>query len=610
VGGREDDARGASPQGGDGPHERRESDPEELLPSLPLDDEASGSVDLSAIAEMLGERYTPLSLLGEGAFGEVVRARDRLLGREVAVKRIRLEAFRSPGQLEDVKARFLLEAQVAARLRHPGIVTTHDIVSTPRSTFIVMELVRGRDLGSLLRERGRLRLDETLDLLGQVADALDHAHAEGVVHRDIKPANVMIEPGGRVRVMDFGIAKVDEGGSRTSTGVILGTPNYMSPEQARGTKVDARADVFSLGCVLYECLTGAKPFEADTVTAILLKVVMEPPPPVDFAALGLPGTLDGVLRRAMAKEPGMRFASPGELMEAARRAARGEAVAEARPVGPSGTLVAAAPPGVKQPVPARSSTAAPSGDPAAVPAPRTPARRISSWALPVLALAVAVAALAALVAQREPQAAPSPSPAGGSGLVVEETPGPIGRLFGQQPRLVITVPRETVLSLRMLTPTTSADARPGVPIAAELARPVTVEGHEALEAGARVEGRVASVEPAAEAGGRGRLTLTFDGLVPTDGARLRIESEPVKLTAPPPRPAKSQKKGLAGAWARVTSTVGDIVREVQGDDRVGHRVYGARAVDVDGGVEVELPAGCTLDVELTRELTVTRAQPR
>jgi tRNA A-37 threonylcarbamoyl transferase component Bud32 len=594
--------------GGTGPGKKQEGDAEELLPSLPLDDEASGSVDLSALAEMLGERYTPLSLLGEGAFGEVVRARDRVLGRDVAVKRVRLEAFSSPGQLEEVKARFLLEAQVAARLRHPGIVTTHDIVSTPRSTFIVMELVRGRDLGSVLRERGRLGLHDALDLLGQVAEALDHAHAEGVVHRDVKPANVMIEPSGRVRVMDFGIAKVDEGGSRTSTGVILGTPNYMSPEQARGAKVDARADVFSLGCVLYECLTGTKPFEADTVTGILLKVVMEPPPPVDFEGLGLPRALDGVLRQAMAKEPGRRFASAGELMEAARRAARGEAVAEARPVGPSGTLVAAAPLSVTRPAPAGSSTASSSGT-AAVPAPRTPARRIP-WALPVLAVAVAVAALAAVVAQWEPQALPSPSPSGVRHLVVEETPGLIGRLFGQQPQFVITVPRETVLSLRMLTPTTSADAQRWASIAAELTRPVTVEGHEAFAAGTRVEGRVASAEPAGQAGGRGRLTLGFDSLVLADGARLRIESEPVELMAPPPRPAPSRKKGLAGAWARVTSSVGDIVRQVQGDDRVGRRVYGARAVEGDGGVEIELPAGCTLGVELTRDLTVTRAQAR
>lgn len=243
---------------------------------LILDEVVSEPHDSASLAALLGDRYTPVARLGEGTFGEVFRARDGVLGREVAVKRVRLEAFSAPGQVEEVKARFLREAQVAAQLRHPNIVTTYDIVSTPRSSFIVMELVEGRDLQSLLRERGRLGLNEALDILGQVAAALDHAHANGVVHRDIKPANIMIQPSGQVKVMDFGIAKVEQGGNLTSTGLIMGTPNYMSPEQAKGLKVDARADVFSLGCVLYECVSGTKPFHADTVTAILLKVVVEP----------------------------------------------------------------------------------------------------------------------------------------------------------------------------------------------------------------------------------------------------------------------------------------------------------------------------------------------
>ena len=292
------------------PPNGRDAEPDDL-PSLSLDDGPSEPLDAHPLAELLGDRYTPLSRLGEGTFGEVFRARDGVLGREVAVKRVRLEAFNAPGQLEEVKTRFLREAQVAARLRHPNIVTTHDIVSTPRSSFIVMELVEGRDLLSLLQERGRLGLDETLDILGQVAAALDHAHASGVVHRDVKPANVMIEPSGQVKVMDFGIAKVEQGGNLTATGLIMGTPNYMSPEQAKGGRVDARADVFSLGCVLYECLSGRKPFPDESLTAILLKVVMEPAPPLDFEGLGLPRALDGVLRKAMAKEPGRRFASPG-----------------------------------------------------------------------------------------------------------------------------------------------------------------------------------------------------------------------------------------------------------------------------------------------------------
>ena len=150
----------------------------------------------ATLAGLLGERYRTVARLGSGAFGDVYRAHDGVLGRDVAIKRIRLESFVEPAQLEEVKQRFQREAQVAARLRHPNIVTTHDIVSSPASSFIVMELVEGRTLQSLLAERRRLPLDEAARLLGQVAAALDHAHASGVVHRDVKPANVMVEPSG------------------------------------------------------------------------------------------------------------------------------------------------------------------------------------------------------------------------------------------------------------------------------------------------------------------------------------------------------------------------------------------------------------------------------
>jgi serine/threonine protein kinase len=557
----------------------REAEPEEL-PSLSLDDAVVEPLDAHSLAERLGDRYTPLSRLGAGTFGEVIRARDGVLGREVAVKRVRLEAFSAPGQLEEVKTRFLREAQVAARLRHPNIVTTYDIVSTPRSRFIVMELVEGRDLQSLLRERGRLGLDETLDILGQVAAALDHAHASGVVHRDVKPANIMVEPSGQVKVMDFGIAKFDQGGNLTSTGLVMGTPNYMSPEQARGAKVDARADVFSLGCVLYECVSGTKPFHDDTVTAILLKVVTQPPPPIAFEALGLPRALDGVLGKAMAKEPGRRFASPGALVEAARQAARGVEV-----VSP----------------PARLSRR---------PRASGVVRKWLPGLLAALAVAVVSGGVVGLVALRTKDTSPSPAQGAPRRLVVEQEPGFLGRLLGRPPRLFITVPAETALSLEMKTPVSSATARPGDEIEAEVVAPVTIEGQEAIGTGARVHGRVERAESAEEARGRGRLTLDFDTVVLTDGARLGIEADPVELLAPRPRPSTSRRKGLAGAWSKVTATVSDIVREAKGEGGPGRQVSGAHVVHGGGGVDIELPEGSTMDVELTRAVTVTRARAR
>src|SRR5262245_54916917 len=180
----------------------------------------AGSAGRQAVSEVLGDRYEILGKLGAGAFGEVYEARDTTLGRKVAIKRIRLDAFAEGPELEEVKQRFVREAQTAAKLRHPNVVTIHDIAARGSSSFMVMELVEGRTLQAILRERGRLPLAETLRILAQAADALDFAHAQGVVHRDVKPANLMVEPSGHVKVMDFGIAKASSSGDITKTGAI------------------------------------------------------------------------------------------------------------------------------------------------------------------------------------------------------------------------------------------------------------------------------------------------------------------------------------------------------------------------------------------------------
>jgi hypothetical protein len=380
----------------------------------------------------------------------------------------------------------------------------------------------------------------------------------------------------------------------------------MSPEQARGSKIDGRADVFSLGCVLYECVSGAKPFHEESLTAILLKVVAEPAPPIDFGALGLPRALDGVLRKAMAKDPGQRFASPGELMEAARQAARGVEVAPP-PVSPTGTLVATPAVG-----PAGTTVPEP-------PHPRTPSSPVSralsaagaawrqlSWPLAALAVVVIAGGMLGVVALLTPDANPSRPPAPGGRLVVEEELGPIARLFGQEPRLLITVPGETRLSLEIQTPISSATARRGDTITAGVRKRIVIEGHEAIGSGARIDGRVTRVESAEDAGGRGRLALEFSAVTLLDGARVGIQSDPVELMAPPPRPAKRRRGGLAGAWDKVTSAVEEFVTDVKGELAGG--VSGAQAVQGGAGVDIEVPAGSTLDIRLTREVTVTRAR--
>jgi serine/threonine-protein kinase len=276
------------------------------------------------LAEVLGNRYRIVAKLGAGAFGEVYKAQDTLLHRTVAIKRIRMDAFTDEGQLEEVKERFLREAKVAAQLSHPNIVTIHDIHWSRDLSFIVMEFIEGQTLQKLLSGKRRLTLSETLDVLGPVADALDHAHQKKVVHRDIKPANIMIEPSGRPKVTDFGIAKLESAGTTnlTATGSILGTPNYMSPEQARGEReLDGRSDLFSLGCILYECLAGEKPFRGDSVTAVLMKILTEEAPSLDCQRAGLPLALQPVVKRALAKNLADRYGSGRELVDALRAAA-------------------------------------------------------------------------------------------------------------------------------------------------------------------------------------------------------------------------------------------------------------------------------------------------
>ena len=569
-----------------------ESEPE-ILPELPLTGTGlPPAIGTQTLANLLGGRYRVVSRLGAGAFGEVYRAHDDVLGRDVAVKRIRLEAFAEGSQLDEVKKRFLREAQVAARLRHPNIVTTHDIVEGPTISFIVMELVEGKTLQSLLHEKGRLDLEATIAIVSQAAAALAHAHASQVVHRDVKPANIMIEPAGHVKVMDFGIAKIETGGNLTSTGLIMGTPNYMSPEQARGLKVDRRSDLFSLGCVLYECLTGAKPFVGETVTAILVKILTEEPPPVDYAATGLPPEIGSVLRRAMAKDPAARYGSGAGLVEALRAASQAT-------LGTSATAVHAA-----LPLPGTSATlaAAPETLQGAQPA----ARR--GWALAGIA-AVALIAAVLFAAVRFLPGAGVTRPAGErGGLVVEEDPGLVGRLTGERPRLVVTIPAGTKLRLALETPLSSETARSGDAIAAELTDPVRVEGVEALAAGRRLLGHVEEAASAQAGEGRGRMTLRFDSLE-APGGRLDVKARPLVLHAPPPpRPPRRKDRGIIGGLAGVGAAVGGLFtgKGGAGAGTVGGGAAGVAIVTTDKGREVALAPRAVLTIELAEPARVSR----
>ncbi len=541
--------------------------PELTVPEAP----APGAATL---AGLLGERYRTVARLGAGAFGEVYRAHDGVLGRDVAIKRIRLEAFAEPAQLEEVKQRFRREAQLAARLRHSNIVTTHDIVSSPATSFIVMELVEGRTLQSLLEARGRLPLGEASQLLGQVAAALDHAHAGGVVHRDVKPANVMVEPSGHVKVMDFGIAKAEASGNLTATGLIMGTPNYMSPEQARGGKVDARSDLFSLGCVLYECLTGVKPFQADSVTAILVRILTEDPPPVDFDATGLPRAVGDVLRRAMAKDPAARYASGAEMI-AALSAAGGPLT------GRAGAGTTGAPTVVSR-------------------APQKPGsvRRL-------VALATAAALLLAAGGFWLIGGARGARPRAGA-LVVEEPVGFFGRLLGRPPRLLVTLPVGTPLRLALVTPLSSETAGAGDALSAETTSAVRIEGVEALPTGSQLAGRVTQAASAAAAGGRGEMTLEFDSVTLPEGGRYSLRTRPLSLRAP--AVTRRRENAIVAGLSEVGAAVGGLLGGRRGASAGGVVGGAAGTVYVTGekGRDVTLPARASLSVETSEPTTVAR----
>jgi len=259
-------------------------------------------------------------VLGAGAMGKVYKARDPELDRFVAIKTIRLDGLAaSQASLDDLVARFKREAKVAAQLKHPNIVTIHEINSVPGNTYLVMEYVDGVGLDRVIKGSGKMAVERAAAIGIQVADALDYAwRGPKLVHRDIKPANIMVEPGDHVKVTDFGIAKLMTGDTvdhLTATGSLLGTPSYMSPEQARGNELDGRSDLFSLGCILYEMVAGQRAFRGDSITALLFKIVTEEPPSLRELDPTVSDAMLHVIGKALQKTPEKRYQSGRELAD-------------------------------------------------------------------------------------------------------------------------------------------------------------------------------------------------------------------------------------------------------------------------------------------------------
>jgi serine/threonine-protein kinase len=246
-------------------------------------------------------KYLIVAKIGSGAMGDVYRAHDAKLNRDVAVKTM-AELYASDDQLVQ---RFQREAQSAAALNHPNVVTVFDFGSEQGKFYLAMELLDGADLKELIASRSLNDLWDKLDVMEQIAEGLAYAHKQGVVHRDLKPANIRVLPNGRVKIMDFGLARIGSS-DMTRAGMVMGTPNYMSPEQVRGTKADARSDIFSLGAVFYELLSGKKAFNADSMHTILYKVLEEEPEPVRTYVPGTSRSVRG-LHRAL---PGQGSGQP------------------------------------------------------------------------------------------------------------------------------------------------------------------------------------------------------------------------------------------------------------------------------------------------------------
>ena len=260
-------------------------------------------------------RYEVKEILGAGGMGVVYRALDRELQEPVAIKTLRPDAGADPVALE----RFKQEIKLARRIAHRNVVRTYDLGEVNGTYYLTMEFVEGTSLKSLIQSRGRLPVPVTLTIGKQLCRALEVAHEQGVIHRDIKPQNMVVDPSGVLKVMDFGIARLanpPKGKGLTEAGTAIGTPDYMSPEQLSGSELDLRSDLYSAGVVLFECLTGRLPFEADTTWSLIAKHLEEEPPDVRTLNSEVPEPLAMLIRRAMARQPVDRFSSAGEMHQA------------------------------------------------------------------------------------------------------------------------------------------------------------------------------------------------------------------------------------------------------------------------------------------------------
>jgi serine/threonine-protein kinase len=419
---------------------------------------------------VIGQRYEILELLGRGGMGTIYKARDRVLDETVALKTMR---WQLAGDAAMVR-RFRAEIKVARRVRHRNICAIHDYGEEGSLLYISMEFIDGVDLRQILREEGGLPADKGFDVAVQVAKGLEAIHEAGVVHRDLKGHNIMRDARGVIKLLDFGLAKQEDAdGGMTATGQIVGTPEYMSPEQVRGDKVDYRSDLYALGIVIFEIFTGRVPFRGDTPVLTIFKHLQEEPPLSGPDAEGIPATVIPVLKRLLAKSPSDRFGSAGEVIDALREARRT-------------TLASSLTPPQRETAPVIAPRPRPIGtEPRPAPAPTVvadPPRRVRDRSrrapLDSRAARIAAAVLVFLPLRSSVQAKPMPAvtvpappkPAGPPAPVRPTAPGK--RDAEPNPKLVHT---ETV-SVKAAPPTNSSrpgSSAPNPPVSPTLPNPAS-----------------------------------------------------------------------------------------------------------------------------------------
>ncbi|MBY0579943.1 MAG: serine/threonine protein kinase [Burkholderiales bacterium] len=266
-------------------------------------------------------RYEVISELGRGAMGVVYKAHDPLLDRTVAIKTLNLSL--GEDEIEEYEARFYQEAKATGKINHPNIVSLYDVGKSDGHAYMAMEYLEGQELRQILDSGKKLGMDRIVDIACQIAEGLAYAHEHNIVHRDIKPSNIMILRSGLVKITDFGIARIPSSSVKTLTGMVLGSPQYMSPEQVSGKGTDQRTDIFSLGIVLYEMLTGKPPFTGENVHAIMFQIMNSNPPPPKSLNPESPQIMDYIVAKALAKNADERYQSARQIADDLKDCANG-----------------------------------------------------------------------------------------------------------------------------------------------------------------------------------------------------------------------------------------------------------------------------------------------